>query len=118
MERGDPPSVWQMWRRLLLQVFRLIPLLLRQGLRAMRLAPSLAGVVLPSRLSRDWSAHKRCPSCGPGPSSPASSLALHAQGRTCPEAFREMWVRPYGTPLKVLLDQDGSFQGEMWEWLV
>ena len=38
--------------------------------------------------------------------------------RTCLEAFREMWVRPYGTPLKVLLDQDGSFQGEMWEWLV
>ena len=37
---------------------------------------------------------------------------------TCLEAFREMWIRPYGAPLKILLDQDGCFQGEMWEYLV
>ena len=37
---------------------------------------------------------------------------------TCLEAFREMWIRPYGAPLKILLDQGGCFQGEMWEYLV
>ena len=37
---------------------------------------------------------------------------------TCLEAFSEMWIRPYGAPLKILLDQDGCFQGEMWEYLV
>ena len=30
---------------------------------------------------------------------------------TCLGAFREMWIRPYGAPLKL---QDGCFQGEMW----
>ena len=34
------------------------------------------------------------------------------------EAFKEMWVRPYGAPYKVTLDQDGSFEGDMWEYLV
>ena len=36
---------------------------------------------------------------------------------TVVEAIRQMWVRPYGTPLRVTLDQDGSFQGETWEYL-
>ena len=46
MEQGEPLPVWQLWRRLLQQVL-LIPRLVRQGLRALRLAPSLASVVLP-----------------------------------------------------------------------
>ena len=33
------------------------------------------------------------------------------------EAIRQMWVRPYGAPHRVTLDQDGSFQGEAWEYL-
>ena len=33
------------------------------------------------------------------------------------EAFRQMWVRPYGVPHKVTMDKDGCFQGEMWEYL-
>ena len=36
---------------------------------------------------------------------------------TVVEAIRQMWIRPYGTPLKVTLDQDGSFQGDTWEYL-
>ena len=33
------------------------------------------------------------------------------------DAIRQMWIRPYGAPHKVTLDQDGSFQGEAWEYL-
>lgn len=34
------------------------------------------------------------------------------------KAFREVWVRPYGMPHKVVLDQDGAFMGEFWTYLV
>ena len=34
------------------------------------------------------------------------------------KAFREVWVRPYGMPHKVTMDQDGAFMGEFWTYLV
>ena len=33
-------------------------------------------------------------------------------------AFRTTWVRPFGMPSRVVLDQDGSFMGEFWTYLV
>ena len=59
-----------------------------------RTKPGRRGASVP-RLSSDWSAHKRCPSCGPGPSSPASSLALHAQGSQEYDAEEGAWREFY-----------------------
>lgn len=33
------------------------------------------------------------------------------------EAIQQMWIRPYGMPYKITLDQEGGFQGITWEHL-
>ena len=34
------------------------------------------------------------------------------------KAFREVWVRPYGMPHRITMDQDGAFMGEFWTYVV
>ena len=38
--------------------------------------------------------------------------------KTIIEAFRTTWVRPFGFPHKITLDQDGAFMGDFWTYLI